>query len=224
LQLRAYWAQFGVVYECDQSYHFLLKFSNLSFKYADTFDRKRNEAQIVERMGVIRDEVQRYLNDDQWEIFAADEVRVQQEAVIRRAWLKKGARTIVKVDREKAAQSYLGLLSQKSFTCELFELSWQKSSEVLRAFELFLKHHPDKRICVVWDNAPFHQSKEIRDALGTGKLLERVHLIAMPPYGLSVSFRPKDTMCHITEAELTLVLLSCMSSRYFLAFTCHFLF
>jgi hypothetical protein len=45
----------------------------------------------------------------------------------------------------------------------------------------FLKEYPDKKICIVWDNAGFHKGKEIRKALQTGGLLERVHLIPMPP-------------------------------------------
>lgn len=175
-------ANFGVVYECVDSYHFLLKFSNLSFKYADTFDRKRNEAFIEERMAAITAELAPLLSNDGWEVFAVDEVRMQQEAIIRKAWLQKGERTIIKVNRDKEAQSYIGFLNQRTFDCEVYEMSWQKSSEVLKAFELFLKNHPDKKICIVWDNAPFHKSKEIREQLKTGGLLERVHLIAMPPY------------------------------------------
>jgi len=61
-------------------------------------------------------------------------------------------------------------------------MDWQKSSEVLKACKLFLAEHPGKKICVVWDNAPFHKSKEIRAELKKGGILERVHLIAMPPY------------------------------------------
>jgi transposase len=182
-QLKQYiTATFGVTYESEKSYHFLLKFGNLSFKYADTFDRKRDDAFIVERMRVIEAELVPLLTDDAWEVFAVDEVRIQQEAVIRRAWLQKGERTIVKVNRQKEAQSYIGFLDQKGFGCELYELSWQKSSEVLKGFEQFLQRHPDKKICIVWDNAPFHKSKEVRDELTKGGLLERVHLIAMPPY------------------------------------------
>jgi len=173
---------FDVVYESEQSYHFLLKFSNLSFKYADTFDRKRDEVLITERMKAIAAELAPLLTDDNWEVFACDEVRMDQEAVIRKAWLQKGERTIVKVNRKKESQSYIGFLNQKSFDCELFEMPWQKSSEVLEAFKHFLQNHPDKKLCVVWDNAPFHKSREIREQLKKGGLLERVHLIAMPPY------------------------------------------
>lgn len=182
-QLKQYIAaNFGVVYDSDRSYHYLLKFSNLSFKYADTFDRKRDEDFITKRMVAIRTELTPLLTDDAWELFAVDEVKLQQDAIIRKAWLQKGERTIVKVDRDKQSQSYIGFLNQKTFACELYEMEWQKSSEVLKACERFLTRHPSKKICLVWDNAPFHKSKEIREQLRKGKLLERVHLLAMPPY------------------------------------------
>lgn len=182
-QLKQYIAaNFGVVYESDRSYHYLLKFSNLSFKYADVFDRKRDEAAIEARMAAVKAELAPLMADDAWEVFACDEVRIQQEAIVRKAWLAKGERTVIKVNRQKESQSYIGFLDQKTFGCELHELDWQKSSEVLKAFRLFLEVHPGKKLCVVWDNAPFHRSREIREQLKTGGLLERVHLIAMPPY------------------------------------------
>ena len=182
-QLRQYIAaNFDVVYESDTSYHFLLQFSNLSFKYADTFDLKRNEVLIAERMQTIAAELAPLLQSDDWEVFAADEVRMDQEAIIRKAWLQKGERTVISVNRNKESQSYIGFLNQKNGTCETFEMPWQKSSEVLEACKQFLENHPNKKICIVWDNAPFHRSKEIREELTQGGILERVHLIAMPPY------------------------------------------
>lgn len=175
-------ATFDTVYESDQSYHFLLAFSDLSFKYPDTFDRRRDEEMIQRRMQEIRQEIIPLLKNPAWEVFASDEVRIELEAITRRAWLKKGERTIVKVNRKREAQSYIGFLNQKSFQCHLHELSWQNQDEVLKAFEAFLKNYPDKRICIIWDNAGFHKGQKIRDALKHGGLLERVHLIPMPPY------------------------------------------
>lgn len=175
-------ASFGVAYESDQSYHFLLKFSNLSFKYPDTFDRKRDLGLIGARMRAIQTEVAPLLKSPDWEVFCSDEVRMEQEAITRRAWLKKGERTVIKVDRDKQAQSYIGFLDQKSFQCEVYEMPWQNQDEVLIAFRRFLQAHPDKRIAIIWDNAAFHKGQKIRAALGKGQLLERVHLIPMPPY------------------------------------------
>jgi len=74
-QLKQYvTANFGVVYEADQSYHFLLKFSNLSFKYPDTFDRRRDDAFVAQRMKAIKTEIRPLFHDDRWEIFTVDEV------------------------------------------------------------------------------------------------------------------------------------------------------
>jgi transposase len=175
-------AEFGIAYESERSYHFLLTFSNFSFKYPDTFDRHRDEALIAGRMAEIKEEIKPFLKDSDWEIFASDEVRMELEAFTRRAWLKKGERTIVKVERKREAQNYIGFLNQKDFSCHLYELGWQNQEEILKVFEKFLKVYPKKKICVVWDNAQFHKGKEIRNALQKGELLERVHLINLPPY------------------------------------------
>lgn len=174
--------KFDIVYESVQSYHFLLSFSNLSFKYPDTFDRKRDESAIEKRIEEIRREIKPFFQDPQWEIFTSDEVRMELEAFTRRAWLKKGERTIVKVNRQREAQSYVGFLNQKNFKCHIYEVPWQNQEEVLKALEKFLKEYPDKKICIIWDNAKWHKGKEIKKALGKGQLLERVHLISLPPY------------------------------------------
>jgi len=182
-QLKTYvTATFGITYESDRTYRFLLTFSDLSFKYPDTFDRKRNEELILARMQVIRSEIKPLLHRDEWEVFACDEVKMQQEAIIRKCWLKKGQRTVIKVDRDKQSQSYIGFLNQRSYKCHLYEMDWQNSDEVLRAIKQFLKEYPDKYIAIVWDNAPFHKSQKIKEQLKKGGIMEKVHLIAMPPY------------------------------------------
>lgn len=175
-------AKFGVVYESDQSYYFLLKFSNLTFKYPDTFDHRRDNRHIAERIAEIREEIKPLLADPAWEVFAADEVRIELEAQTRRAWLKRGERTIVKVNRKREYQNYLGLLNQKSFVCRLYELAWQNQEEVIKALTAFTAVYPGKKICVVWDNAAFHKGRLLRSALSKGEPLENVHLINFPPY------------------------------------------
>lgn len=174
--------EFGVIYESKQSYHFLLKFSDLIFKLPDKFDLRRDEKLIAERMEEIRGEIKRYFANNDWEVFSSDEARIQLEAETRKAWLKRGEKTIIKVNRERECQNYIGLLNQKTFRCHLYELEWQNQETIIKALELFLRLYPYKRICIVWDNAKFHKGKLIRETLKKGKLLERVHLINFPPY------------------------------------------
>jgi transposase len=174
--------QFDVVYESDTSYHYVLRMAGLELKYPDTLDRRRDDEAVQARMAHIRAEVAPLLADPDWEVFAADEVRLDQEAITRRAWLPVGKPTVLKVDRQVQAQSYLGLLNQRDGTCEMFPVPWQNTTEILKALDVFLTGHPGKHIAIVWDNAAFHKSKELRAQLAHGGTLQQVHLIAMPPY------------------------------------------
>jgi transposase len=80
------------------------------------------------------------------------------------------------------AQSYIGFLNQQTGACELGRVPWQNGAKILKALTDFAGRHPGKRLCVVWDNAAWHKNRAIRAELRKGGLLERVHLIALPPY------------------------------------------
>lgn len=175
-------AEFGVVYESDRSYHFLLKFSRLSFKEPAKFDTHRDDERVEKRLKEIKEEIAPFLSDPKWEVFVSDETRIVLEALTRKAWLKKGIKTIVKVKRSNEYQSYFGLLNQKNGHCFLSEMPWQNQKEVLKVLKVFIKQYPQKRICIVWDNAKFHTGKLIRKELSKGGILERVHLIHFEPY------------------------------------------
>lgn len=43
-------------------------------------------------------------------VFAADEVRIEHEALTRRAWCHTGITTVLEVDRTRRSQSYIGFL------------------------------------------------------------------------------------------------------------------
>jgi transposase len=182
-QLKDYvFARFGTVYESDRSYHFLLEFGNLSFKYPDTFAFKRDEGQIAKRMEKIYQEIMPLLEDPAWEVFVSDEVRMQLEAITRKAWLPKGKKTVIKVKRSDDYQNYLGFLNQRSFKNHVFEIAWGRAPEIVRATGELLKLYPDKKICIIWDNATCHKGPVMEKALAKGGLLERVHLVPLPPY------------------------------------------
>ncbi|PIX69563.1 hypothetical protein COZ39_05240 [Candidatus Roizmanbacteria bacterium CG_4_10_14_3_um_filter_33_21] len=130
----------------------------------------------------IYEEIIPYLEDLSWEVFCSDETRIQLEAITRRAWLKKGEKTVLKVERSNECQNYLGFLNQRTFRCHIFEIAWGNQEEIIKAITEFLKLYPNKKICIVWDNAACHKGILMRKALSKGGLLQRVHLINLPPY------------------------------------------
>lgn len=182
-QLKTYIkAEFGIVYESIQSYHYLLRFSRLSFKLPDRFDTRRDEVAILQRIREIRKEIKPLLKDPNWKVFAADETGLMFEALTRRAWLKKGAKTVIKVTRTKDKQNYLGFLNLKTGKCHTYRIVSGKQIYILPATRKHVAKYPGKHIAIIWDNATHHKGKLIRNALKKGKSLQYVHLIALPPY------------------------------------------
>lgn len=171
---------FGVVYESPQSYHFLFKISNFSFKLPATFDIHRNDKEVEKRVKEIRRIIKPVLTDLSWVVLAGDESRITWEAIIRRVWLPKGEKSILKVYRESQAQNMVGFLNLKTGKPHLFLVPWQNQREIIKVLRLLQRKYPDKRICLVWDNAGFHKGKLIRKALE--KDLSSFFLVNFPPY------------------------------------------
>lgn len=115
-------------------------------------------------------------------MFTSDETRLQLEAITRRAWLKKGEKTVIKVKRSREFQNYLGRLNQRTFKNEVYPIAWGRQKEIIKALVAHIRKYPDKRICIVWDNAKCHKGKLLRRQLRKDRLLSRVHPINLPPY------------------------------------------
>ena len=173
-------AEFGVEYESDESYRLIFKLHNYSFHLPGTFDRHRNDEVIVKRIKEIKEEIKPFLKDPSWIVFTSDECRIIWEAVIRRLWLPKGQKSIIKVERQRKAQSFIGFLNLKTGEELLFKLSWQKQDTIIPVLEELTLRFPDKNICIIWDNARFHKGKKIKAKLKT--TLKRIHLINLPAY------------------------------------------
>ncbi len=173
-------AEFGVEYESDESYRLIFVLHNYSFHLPDTFDRHRNEETIKKRMIQIKQEIAPLLKDENWIVFTSDECRIIWESEIRRLWLPKGQKTIIKVERKRQAQSFIGFLNLTSGEDLLYKLSWQKQDTIIPVLEELTRKYPGQRICIIWDNARFHHGKKLKKKLST--TLKRIHLINLPPY------------------------------------------
>lgn len=192
--------RFGVVYESDISYHFLLKFSGLSLKYPDMLSPRRNEKAIIKRMKEIRREIKPMRKDPSWVILTADETRLQEEAEIRRAWLFKVKRTIVKTERSKEHQNYLGFLNEKTGECSIYPIKRGNQVETLIALRQLMKKYPGQKICVIWDNARWHKGKVIKAELAKQTTFKNLHLISTPPY--APDYNPIEHVWQYAKSKL----------------------
>ena len=173
---------FDVEYQADSSYQLLLRLCGLSFKLPDPFDKHRNEKAITRRMAEVKTQVKALL-DQGWEVYTADEVRLEHEAETRRMWLPKGQRTKLSVDRQKTSQSFFGALSLTSKKVKLYPIEGNQNTEqTILSLDRLQRETETGKIAVVLDNARFHHAKALTDLYEPGRLLERITPIHLPPY------------------------------------------
>jgi transposase len=173
-------AEFGVEYESKESYRLIFVLHNYSFHLPDTFDRHRDDAKVEKRVEEIKAEIAPLLTDEKWLVFTSDECRIIWESEIRRLWLPKGQKTVIKVERKRQAQSFIGFLNLKTGEDLLYRLAWQKQDEIIPVLEGLVNKYPNKRICIIWDNARFHHGRKLKAKLST--TLKAIHLINLPAY------------------------------------------
>ena len=110
------------------------------------------------------------------------EVGTWHEAILRRARCAKNTKVKLRVDRERKSQKRIGFLHESDGSVDLMRLERGNTENIVRALiELTLKY-PGKEIVVVWDNASYHNSKELNLKLEEVENLRRVQLIYLPPY------------------------------------------
>ena len=175
---------FDVEYQSDSSYQLLLRFCGPSLELPDPFDEHRNEKAITRRMAEATTQVNALL-DDGWEVYTADEVRLEHEAWTRRMQLPKGQRTKLSVDRQRTSQSFFGALSLINKKVKLYPIEGKQNTEqIILALERLQRETETEQIAVVLDNARFHYAKALTGLYEPGRLLERITPVHLPPYAL----------------------------------------
>jgi transposase len=191
-------AEYGVVYESDRSYHHLFAVSNFSFKLPEGFDQRRDDELVATRMAAIAQEITQKQTEG-YAIFFADECSLAWETEYRRAWLPKGRKTVLRVNRKKTRQHYFGALNVATKQEELFRPDWQNTENITTALRELTKRYPGQKLCLVWDNARRHRSKELRALPGTGNEFAHFHFIWLPPY--APDHNPQEHVRKIAKTE-----------------------
>ncbi|ERK61339.1 DDE family endonuclease [Propionibacterium acidifaciens F0233] len=123
------------------------------------------------------------LLDQGWEVYTADEVRLEYEAWTRRMQPPKGQRTKLSVDRQRTSQSFFGALPPTSRTVTLYPIEVNRDTEqTILALERLQRETETEKIAVVLDNARFHHAKALTGLHGPGQLLESITSVLLPPY------------------------------------------
>ena len=174
--------RFGFEYQSPGSYQFVLRVNGLSFHPLQNPDGRHDDATGEQQITRIPAEIAPLMDDPGWRVYAADEVRLEQETETRRASCQKDSASVLLVSRERHTQTYFGALDMKSGNCHLVRLEQPTEEHVLDALYRLFSSSAGKKICIVWGNAAWHETKAIRDQLGENRSLSHVRLVTRPPH------------------------------------------
>jgi transposase len=172
-------AEYGVVYESERSYHHLFAYMHYSFKLPEERNWRRDDDLVQQRMLEIQQEIKEKKRQG-YTIFAADECSLCWETTIRRAWMKRGEPTFIRTESDKKRQHYFGALNLNTHKEELIPLMWQDTTNTIEALRELTQRYPHQKLALIWDNAKWHRSKELRQLLGDE--FKHIHLMWLPPY------------------------------------------
>ncbi|WP_182482063.1 transposase [Propionibacterium australiense] len=152
-----------------------------SFKLPDPFDKRRDEQAIIRRMTEVKTQVN-HLLEACWEVYAADEVRLEHEAETRRR-LPMSQRTKLYVDRRKVPRSFFGAFSLTDKKMRMYPIEGNQNTEqiilTLEQLQRETPHQPDR--CRA-GRYPIPLSQGSDRLYQPASFLELITPIFLPPY------------------------------------------
>lgn len=128
----------------------------------------------------------------------ADEARLEYDTTTKPVWSKKGERPVVLTKSIKQSRSFYGALNVKDGREIVYHCQKQNQKETISFLEKIRNFYQGLKILLIWDNAPWHKGKEIRQYLKGKRGLE---LMNFPPY--SPEFNPQEQVWKRARQEVS---------------------
>ena len=102
-------------------------------------------------------------------VVSADDVGIEHEAILRRAWYVKNTKVKLRVDRERKSQKRIGVLHETGGSVDLMRLDRGNIENIVKALIKLTLKYLGKKIVVVWDNASRPQLQGVEHEVGGGR-------------------------------------------------------
>lgn len=119
-------------------------------------------------------------------------MNLNQETKVKNVWYFKNREPIIEAKRKGESTNFYGALNIKTGKETAMMADRQNSKSTIKFLKKLAKIYQNKKIFLIWDQAGWHKSKEIRGFLKTTHQFE---LFNFPPY--TPEFNPQE---HIWKA------------------------
>lgn len=108
-------------------------------------------------------------------------MNLNQETKIKNVWYFRDNQPVVEAKRKGESQNFYGALNMKTGKSTAIAVNKQNSLTTIKFLKKLTTVYQDGKIFLIWDNASWHKSKEIREFLKTS-IGKRFELFNFPPY------------------------------------------
>lgn len=173
-------SDYKVEYKTKKPLYLLFKKADFTYHKPGQQYRNRNQEQIDKWVENNTPIVKKHLEDENTVVLAGDEMILSTQTTFQKIWLPVGTYPKIDVSNKRANRSVYGFLNIKTGREHAFKTEYQNSEITCKVLDQLCQLYSEKRIVLLWDNAPWHRSKEVREWLG--KTQYNIILIAFPPY------------------------------------------
>ena len=191
--------QYGVHYKSKTTLYIIFKEAKFTYHKPDTQYKSRNQIVIDEWKLTNKSIIQDALNDPNTVVLTEDEMMLTTQTTTQKIWLPKGKFPKIDVSSKRQLRCIYGFLNIKTGQEHAYKFLRASSQETCQALKEVGKAYPGKKIVIIWDNASWHRSQEIKDFLRNTR--HSFHLIQFPPYAPELN--PQEHVWKAGRARIT---------------------
>ena len=105
----------------------------------------------------------------------------------------------IDISNTRKRRGIYGFLNANTGQEHAFKTERVNSSGTVKSLDEIGKAYPNKKIVILWDNAKWHQSTEVKEFLGATTY--KFHLIQLPPYAPELN--PQEHVWKAGRANVT---------------------
>jgi len=191
--------RYNVQYKTKKPIYLLFKKAKFTYHKPGAQYRNRDQKTINEWVQTNKPLIKEYLQDPNAVVLTADEMVLSTQTTFQKIWLPKNSFPKIDVSNNRKNRSVYGFLNVQNGVEYAYKADRQNSEITCKVLDKLCAKFYRKKIVIVWDNAPWHRSKEIKNWLTKTK--HDVHLIAFPPYAPELN--PQEKVWKAGRSKVT---------------------
>lgn len=192
--------QYSVVYKSKTSLQLIFKKSKFTYHKPGKKYEKRDETLINEWKNEKLPILKELVDNPNTHVLAEDEMILSTQTTFQKIWLPEGAYPQIEVSNTRRNRSIYGFLNVKTGQQHAFKTEKQNGENTVKILRKILSLYPDKKIVIVWDNAPWHKNNYVKNFLSTLPK-NRILLISFPPYAPDLN--PQEHVWKTARSAIT---------------------